>query len=299
MTPRDPGRRRLLAAALTAAGAALAAPLVWALSRMGSNSVSTTLGASPSTVGPTTSTRVAPSSTSSTTGRPTTTSPPATTTTDAPAATTSTVPPTTSTVLGDVPTAIEAICVAAWGGEPPQGEFEEHVIERLTIHHTASRLDTNTRAPHHVRGHQRFHQRDRGWPDLAYHFVIDVNGHIYEGRPLWARGDTGTTYDPTGHFLVCCEGNFDQQDPSSAQVASLVAMLAWASREFAVDPATMRGHRDLAATSCPGANLYPLLTDGSLLQSVEDVLAVTAPSLSVICGDQAEARVADIESGVL
>lgn len=298
MTPRDPGRRRLLAAALTAAGAAIAAPVVWALSRIGDSGTTTTVAASPATSrAPTTTAQPTTTTNSPTaTGAPTTTTE-AAVTTEAP--TTTTAPTATTTVLGDIPTAIEAICVAAWGGKPPQGEFEEHVIERLTIHHTASRLETNTRAPHHVRGHQRFHQRDRGWPDLAYHFVIDLNGHVYEGRPLWARGDTGTTYDPTGHFLVSCEGNFDAQEPSAAQVASLVGLLAWASREFGVDPATMRGHRDWAATSCPGANLYPLLTDGSLLASVQEVLATTEPSLTLICGDQAEARVADIEAGVL
>ena len=300
MTARDPGRRRLLALALTAAGAAIATPIVWALSRLGDPAPTTTLGATPTTPPPPTTTRITttqpPTTTSApptTTEPPPTTEPSTTTTTEAPATTVAT------TSFGEIPLAVEAICVSAWGGRPAMGDFEEHVIERLTIHHTAARLDTNTRAPHHVRGHQRFHQRDREWPDLAYHFVVDLNGHVYEGRPLWARGDTATTYDPTGHFLVCCEGNFDQQDPSPAQLASLVAVLAWAAAEFDVDPATMRGHRDWAATSCPGANLYPYLTDGTLLESVEEVLAASAPALTVICGDQAEARVADIEAGVL
>ncbi len=61
----------------------------------------------------------------------------------------------------------------------------------------------------------------------------------------------------------------------------------------------MRGHRDWAATTCPGANLYPLLTDGTLLESVREVLAAAEPSVTVICGDQAVATVADIEAGVL
>jgi hypothetical protein len=294
MTVRDPGRRRLLALALTAAGAAIATPIVWALSRLGDPAPTTTLAATPTTLPPSTTIPATTTQPTTTTAAPPTTEPPPTTTT--------TEPPATKVItsgFGEIPLAVEAICVSAWGGQPPQGDFEEHVIERLTIHHTAARLDTNTRAPHHVRGHQRFHQRDRGWPDLAYHFIVDLNGHVYEGRPLWARGDTGTTYDPTGHFLVCCEGNFDEQEPSAAQLASLVAMLAWAAAEFEVDPATIRGHRDWAATSCPGANLYPFLTDGTLLESVQEVLAFGAPVLTGICGDRAEALVADIEAGVL
>lgn len=298
MTPRDPGRRRFLVAAAAAIGVAVATPIVWALNRAGVSTPPTTLGAAgtTTTAAPTPTTTGAPTATAAatTTAPPTTEPPTTTTTTEEP-----TVPTSTATSLGPIPASIEAICVAGWGGMSAQGEFEEHVIERLTVHHTASRLDTNTRAPHHVRGHQRFHQRDRGWPDLAYHFIVDLNGHVYEGRPLWARGDTGTTYDPAGHFLVGCEGDFDQQEPSAAQVQTLVAMLAWASAEFGVDPSTVGGHRDWAATSCPGRDLYPLIETGSLLDAIQETLTAGAPSLSLLCGDQATARVADIEAGVL
>ena len=190
------------------------------------------------------------------------------------------------------------ICKAAWGGAQPTGEFEAHTIERLTLHHTASFLEANASAPRHVRGHQRFHQRDRGWPDLAYHFIIDLNGHVYEGRPLWARGDTATSYDPMGHFLVCCEGDFDKQKPSKAQMTSLVDVLAWASTEFAVEPETLRGHRDLASTSCPGKNLYSRLTDGSILSRTKKRITQGAPRLEVSCGAAAEQLVADIEAGL-
>ncbi len=294
MTPRDPARRRFLTAVAAALGAVLAAPLAWARYRTAASPTTTTLGAA--------STTVPPSGTSPTTtvtnGPPVmSTESPASTTTQAP--TTTTQAPTTTTTVGPVPLQIQAICVAGWGGEPPQGEFVAHAIERLTIHHTASLLETNTEAPNFVRGHQRFHQRDREWPDLAYHFIVDRNGHVYEGRPLWARGDSATSYDPTGHFLVSCEGDFDDQEPSDAQLQALVAMLAWAAAEFGVSPSTMRGHRDLAATSCPGKHLYPLLTDGTLLAGVNEALAAGPPQLSLLCGDDARVRVADIESGVI
>lgn len=299
MNGHDRSRRRFLTAGFAAIGVAVATPIVWALSRLGPGTTGTTVASgSTTTIPPTSSTRVTTTTTkpTSTTTTVTTTIPPTTTVEPT---TTTTEAPDTATVFGPIPASIEAICVAGWGGQPPQGEFEEHVIERLTIHHTASLLDSNTDAPHHVRGHQRFHQRDRGWPDLAYHYIVDLNGHVYEGRPVWARGDTGTTYDPTGHFLVCCEGNFDEQEPSSAQLQGLVAMLAWAAVEFDVAPDTMRGHRDWAATSCPGKNLYALLGDGSLLGAVEKVVAASPPELSLICGDEALAKVADIEAGLV
>ncbi len=169
----------------------------------------------------------------------------------------------------------------------------------MTVHHTAALLDTNRNAPARVRQHQRFHIDDRGWPDLAYHFIVDARGHVYEGRPVTAAGDTGTNYDPTGHFLVCAEGDFNRQGIPAAQVATVVDLLAWGSIHFGVDASTIRGHRDWAATSCPGDDFYPLISDRGLEQAVRDRVAAGAPSVSVLCGDPASQMVANIEAGII
>jgi hypothetical protein len=169
----------------------------------------------------------------------------------------------------------------------------------MTVHHTAAPLTSNTRAPARIRSHQAFHIDGRGWADIAYHFIVDANGHIYEGRPVTAVGDTGTNYDPTGHLLVCAEGDFDQHAITGAQLAAVADVLAWGASQFGVDPATIRGHRDWASTSCPGAAFYPLISDGTLEGAVRDRVAAGAPSLSILCGDAALERVAGIEAGVI
>lgn len=239
-------------------------------------------------------------STTSTVPRPTTTAPVAaptsTTATMAPPATSTTS--TTSSTTTQVPAAVQiaAICRDAWGALPASGTFTAHRIERLTVHHTAALLEQNAQAPARIRRHQQ-HHLDRGWPDLAYHFMVDAAGNVYEGRPVDAVGDTGTAYDPTGHFLVCCEGNFDEQDVPDAQLASLAAVLAWAAVAHDVALDTIRGHRDWAATSCPGDRLYPLVADGTLARMAVDVIGRGGAELTVDCGDAARQRVAAIEEG--
>lgn len=230
-----------------------------------------------------------------TTTPPTSTStPPATTAVTQPPATTA----TTSTTATRTPPAvrIEALCRDAWRAAAPQGEFTPHEIERLTVHHTARLLPDNRNAPAAVLGHQRFHQVDRGWPDIAYHFIVDLEGNVYECRPVDAVGDTGTNYDPTGHFLVCCEGNFNEQELPAAQETALVNVLAWASVKYEAAATTIRGHRDLAATTCPGDNLYPAIESGSLAAAVEAVIAAGGVELEVVCGAQAERRITAIEA---
>ncbi|MBT8208050.1 MAG: N-acetylmuramoyl-L-alanine amidase [Acidimicrobiia bacterium] len=166
----------------------------------------------------------------------------------------------------------------------------------MTVHHTAVRLDRNADAPGQIRGHQAFHQQS-GWADLAYHYMVDANGNIYEGRPFSAPGDTFTNYDPAGHFLVCCEGNFDQQDLPEAQVASLAAMLAWGSDAFGISPDTIAGHRDYASTTCPGTTLAGIMENGSLQAAVVALLESGGVELTEACGDEGAALVAAIEAG--
>lgn len=192
--------------------------------------------------------------------------------------------------------AVEVISHEAWGGRAVVDDFTSHTIHTLTVHHTEVLTGSNKEAPSRMRSYQAYHQ-ERGWPDVAYHYVIDAVGHVYEGRPESVRGDTGTEYDPTGHFLVCCDGHFDQQGIPDAQVASLVALLAWASHTFGVGPDTIAGHRDYSQTTCPGANLARLIADGSLREMVEGRLAVGAPSLLRLADLAGLERVAAIEAG--
>jgi len=160
----------------------------------------------------------------------------------------------------------------SWGARPAETDrMIPHTVERLTIHHAGTQSGTN--GPAQFRGWQNWHMSGQGWPDIAYHLIIGIDGTVYQGRDPGYRGDTGTTYDTTGHFLVVVEGNFDHEQPTSAQLDSLTRVLAWAATEYDVSPATISGHRDHAGTSCPGHNVAALVDSGELRLRVEDVIA--------------------------
>ena len=182
---------------------------------------------------------------------------------ETPATTTTSEPQTTSTDLTTTttpePVQVEVISKVGWGARQT-GEFRNHEPVQLTYHHTASGGSDPAGAPDRISGYQRYHQ-DQGWPDVAYHFLIDQAGRIYEGRPVDAPGDTFTEYDPTGHFLPCLDGNFDVGAPSARSVEALVLILAWAAQTYRIDPATLAGHRDYASTTCPGSFAYELRDD--------------------------------------
>ena len=189
------------------------------------------------------------------------------------------------------------LCRDAWGARAARSGGTRHTITRMTLHHEAVVLGDNRSAPGRLRQDQRYHQDQLGWIDIAYHVGVDRNGNIYELRSSEIAGDTATDYDTTGHFLVLCEGDFDREVVSQAQLHAAALAFAWAAQNFRIATNTLAGHRDLAQTSCPGANLYAHLSSGDLKRRIDDLLAAGTVNLQRICGSDAAATVAAIEAG--
>lgn len=189
-------------------------------------------------------------------------------------------------------------CRQAWKAQPPMPGGRVHTISRMTLHHTAVTLGDNSNAPARLRQHQAFHQ-GKGWIDIAYHVSVDRNGNIYQLRSPDFAGDTATNYDPSGHFLVLCEGNFDEEAVTDAQLQGAATAFAWAAERWNIPLDTLGGHRDApAATSCPGTNLYSKLTSGELKARIAALLDTGGVDLQTICGPEAADAVAAIEAGL-
>ena len=148
-----------------------------------------------------------------------------------------------------------------WRARAPRGEEEGgRPPSRITIHHTAglqalSREDTLQEA----RRMQAYHQDERGWTDLGYHFLIDGRGRVVAGRPLEARG-AHAEGDNEGNIGVALMGDFSRQRPTAAQVESLSRLVAYLSARYGIDPSRrLTTHRHLDRTDCPGRNLEALL----------------------------------------
>jgi N-acetylmuramoyl-L-alanine amidase-like protein len=166
----------------------------------------------------------------------------------------------------------------------------------MTVHHTAVVLGDNANAPGRLRQHQQYHQGTHGWIDIAYHLSVDRKGNIYELRDPNLVGDTATSYDPAGHFLVVCEGNFDEEEITEEQLNGAALAFAWAAMQYNIPADRLAGHKDASGdTSCPGSSLYARLPD--LKDRVGVLLAAGKVDLQKICGPEADAIVAEIESG--
>jgi N-acetylmuramoyl-L-alanine amidase len=92
-----------------------------------------------------------------------------------------------------------------------------------------------------------------------------------------------------------CEGNFQQQRPSPAQVRALVDVLAWAVERYGVKVRTIRGHLEYADTACPGRALQRRLSQ--VRRGVRQAIGEGDVRIVERCGPAGEARVEAIESG--
>jgi hypothetical protein len=151
-------------------------------------------------------------------------------------------------------------------------------------------------APARIRGFQAFHQ-SKGFPDIAYHYVVDRAGNVYEGRDEMTVGNTFTNDDPTRHFLALLDGNFEVQSPTAEQLEALARLIAWASVRHGIPTSTISGHRDHAATACPGQSVYVAVQNGSLRQRVDDIIASGPVELVRLSEVEGAARVKAIEAG--
>lgn len=155
---------------------------------------------------------------------------------------------------------------ADWKAGAPLAVMRPHVLERITVHHSGVVAAPEEDLPATMRSLQRYSQGAKHWPDVPYHFVIDMQGRVAEGRSLAFAGDTNTKYDPAGHLLICLEGNFEVQTPTETQIASLKALCRWLCQRYHLPATRIYGHNHYASTACPGHNLSKHLSTLRMLK---------------------------------
>ena len=167
-------------------------------------------------------------------------------------------------------------------------------LRHAIVHHTVS---VNDYEPDEVamllRGIQTYHMHTRGWDDIAYSFVIDRWGGIWQARegditePITGGHTTGLNAESVG---VAVLGTFTAESPHPAVIDSLSRLLGWKLSIHGVDPlgttsvrsaggdyaapgemVTVRniaGHREHQNTTCPG-DLLSATVDGIRADAAE------------------------------
>ena len=175
----------------------------------------------------------------------------------------------TSSKKFNVDEAIQIVPRSGWNANEPR-PYKQHTPVQITVHHEGTKLEITDDAARKIRNIQVWGMgKDRNWTDIPYHFLIAPNGVIYEGRNVNTVGETATEYDPTGHLLITCLGNLEQQEVPEQQLNSLIKLIAHCSKTYNIPVETLATHRDHSSqTTCPGKNLYRYFENGFVKKSV-------------------------------
>jgi len=168
-------------------------------------------------------------------------------------------PPPVSTPLLRRNADVAIIPRAEWRANPTRLNYTPMTtIRRITVHHTGEEwTDEDYRSTaNKIRGYQRYHQNDRGWADLGYHYVIDRCGRVWEGRNLGHQGaHAGSSQLNKGNVGISVMGNYENQALVAAQKDSLASLLSVLCHEYELKPWQISTHKELKQTACPGAHL--------------------------------------------
>lgn len=151
---------------------------------------------------------------------------------------------------------------ADWAtGRPAKKRLAREDVRFLLVHHTQTpNVERPASIPGRLRGMYDFHTGEKGWPDLAYNFLVDPFGGIWEGRtgslagPV--RGDA--TGGSQGYAQLCCFiGDHTSTPPTPEAMAAMGSLLGWLASRYAVDLAPGRRVTRHVADTVPGRRALP------------------------------------------
>lgn len=148
---------------------------------------------------------------------------------------------------------------AGWRAKAPKQPYSTHAPYYFTLHHTQAHYPANfDAAVLEMQFIQDYHQNAKNWNDIGYHFLIDPQGTIFEGRPISVVGAHVLNRN-TGNVGISIMGNYHPpaKDVFTARTQdSFVSVGRYVRNAYAVTPANFFAHRDIGASDCPGDNLY-------------------------------------------
>jgi hypothetical protein len=94
---------------------------------------------------------------------------------------------------------------------------------------------------------------DRGWSDIGYHFVVELDGTVNDGRPLEISGAHAKGHN-SNSIGICYVGGLDESgEPKDTrtpeQEKALVELLENLKDQY--PEAQIIGHRDVSDKDCP------------------------------------------------
>jgi len=137
-----------------------------------------------------------------------------------------------------------------WGAQPPKGgaftRLNRRRVTGVVFHHSGVE-----RPPHGVNAVKAYerHHLSKGWDGIAYNWLVDETGTIFEGRGWDARG--GATKGWNAKSISICYTGYGYRQPNGSVLNSFQTLVDEAEARFK-KPLWVTTHRRKSQTTCPG-----------------------------------------------
>lgn len=129
-------------------------------------------------------------------------------------------------------------------------------VRRITVHHDAivsTDLRSSSDVARRIESIRRSHVQ-KGWADIGYHYIVDPQGRVWEGRSLSKQG-AHVENNNEHNIGVVVLGNFDVHPPTMAATTAVERFVALQMQRYNVPLTRVYTHRELKSTACPGSRL--------------------------------------------
>lgn len=122
-------------------------------------------------------------------------------------------------------------------------------IDKLIIHCSATKQGKDIK----METIKSWHVKGRGWRDIGYHFIIELDGSIRNGRDVQLVG-AHTLGENSNSIGICYIGGLGldkkaKDTRTEAQKKSLIELIT--SLKSVYKEATVHGHNEFSSKSCP------------------------------------------------
>jgi N-acetyl-anhydromuramyl-L-alanine amidase AmpD len=149
------------------------------------------------------------------------------------------------------------------------GAMQLSGIDTVVVHHDAEYRPLSYNSLNRYKRESTGHIA-KGWGHISYHYIIDNTGEVFQCLPEDEVGyHCGNLAINRKSIAIKLDGNMEgnahtpAQQPTAKQVESYKKLMNWLTTQRPDLPKVLeksvKGHRDIKATACPGKTLYPLI----------------------------------------
>lgn len=122
----------------------------------------------------------------------------------------------------------------------------------IIIHHSLTK-DGNVSD---YEGIRRYHIQEKGWNDIGYHFIIELdNGKIATKKGRDSNKIGAHCVGKNDYIGICLVGNYDKgkEIVSPEKMQALVKLVITMLKKYKLTIASIHKHSEYASKTCPGS----------------------------------------------